>query len=201
MLVPSFHPWPQKQNNAYIWLSLSTECVCVNSENYGPYLSVNSNCKQWLLIADVGSKWSSTGLFLRAATPKRSLLLKNINEYNIKYLPLKWMRSDKFKMSASYEPAIVATSSMNYCFYFPFSFGRSLKGVYEQVNALEVYLNQCTRQQTLTSINQPMPWATTWSNLAFDLYKSFVVIALNQIIYLIQSILRTPNSFSRFNPV
>ena len=34
------------------------------------------------------------------------------------------MRSDKFKMCASYEPAIVATSSMNYCFYFPFSFGK-----------------------------------------------------------------------------
>ena len=50
----------------------------MNSENYGPYLSVNSNCKQLPLIAD-----ASRGLFLRAATPKRSLLLKNINEYNI----------------------------------------------------------------------------------------------------------------------
>lgn len=55
------------------------------------------------------------------------------------------MRSDKFKMSASYEPAIVVTSSMNYCFYFPFSFGRNLKEVYEQVNVFKVYLNQCTR--------------------------------------------------------
>ena len=137
MLVPSFHPWPQKQNNAYIWLSLSTERVCLTSENYRPYLSVNSNYKQWPLIADVGIKWSSRGLFLRAATPsKRSLLLKNINEYNIKYLRIKWMRSDKFKMCASYEPAIVATSSMNYCFYFPFLSVRNLKEVYEQVNAL-----------------------------------------------------------------
>ena len=34
--------------------------------------------------------------------------------------------------------AIVATSSMNYCFHFPFSLGRNLKEVYEQVNALEV---------------------------------------------------------------
>ena len=47
------------------------------------------------------------------------------------------MRSDQFKMSASYEPAIATTSSMNYCFYFPFSFGKeSLKEVYEQVNVL-----------------------------------------------------------------
>ena len=34
------------------------------------------------------------------------------------------MWSDKFKISASYEPAVVATSSMNYCFYFPFSLGK-----------------------------------------------------------------------------
>ena len=57
----------QKQINPYSLLSLSTERICVKPENYRPYLSVNS--KQWPLIADVGSKWSSRGLFLRAATP------------------------------------------------------------------------------------------------------------------------------------
>ena len=65
--------------------------------------------------------------------------------------------------------AIVATSSMNYCFYFPFSFGKESE---RSVTLFKpVYLNQCKRQQTLTSINQPVRWATTWSNLAFDLYK------------------------------
>ena len=43
-----------KQTNAYNLLSLSTERVCVNSENYRPHLSVNY--KQWPLILDVGSK-------------------------------------------------------------------------------------------------------------------------------------------------
>ena len=56
------------------------------------------------------------------------------------------MWSDKFKISASYEPAVVATSSMNYCFYFPFSLisVRNLKEVYEQVNALKFALFKST---------------------------------------------------------
>ena len=51
--------------------------------------------------------------------------------------------------------AIVATSSMNYCFCFPFSFGRNLKGVYEQVNALEVTSFKSISTSTLG--NRPYP--------------------------------------------
>ena len=51
--------------------------------------------------------------------------------------------------------AIVATSSMNYCFCFPFSFGRNLKGVHEQVNALEVTPFKSISTSTLG--NRPYP--------------------------------------------
>ena len=62
------------------------------------------------------------------------------------------MWSDKFKMSESYEPVIVATSSMNYYFYFPFSFGkeseRSVRTGLTHLKSLYLSLSQPVHSAT-----------------------------------------------------
>ena len=70
--------------------------------------------------------------------------------------------------------AIVATRQWIIAFTFLFLSVRNLKEVYEQENALKVTLFKST--STSTSGNwpyldlQPVPRATTWSNVALDLY-------------------------------
>ena len=85
----------------------------------------------------------------------------------------------------------------NILLFFSFLFGKESE-VYEQVNALKIPLISLSQPvHAATDLNldlQSIPWATTWSNLAFDLYRSFEVIEPYQIICLIQSILRTLTS-------
>ena len=65
-------------------------------------------------------------LFPRAATPKRSLLviMKNINEYNIKNLQIKWIRSGKRLMSPQLLPRRQWITGQNKLFFFSFLFGK-----------------------------------------------------------------------------
>ena len=111
-------------------------------------------------------------------------------------------------MSVSYESRNCCHVVNELLLLLSFSFGRNLKGVYEQVNALEVTPFKSISTSTLG--NRPYP---RWINQCpeqlleailhyiYHLYKSLEVIEPNQIIYLIQSILRTPTSFSRVNLV
>ena len=135
------------------------------------------NLKQWPLIPDVGSRWSSGVYFqeqLHRNCPYPWRILKwtqyksSAHKMNTGSTNLRWLRL----MSPQLLPRRQWITGQN-CFYFLSFSVRNLK-VYEQVNALKITLfksiSTSTRGKwpTSTSIKQPMPWSTTWRNLAFD---------------------------------
>ena len=105
----------------------------------------------------MSSKWSSGGSFLRAATPKPSLLMKNINEsahkMNTGPINLRWMHL----MSPELLPRCqwIIGRNIMYCFSFLFLSVRNLTEVYEQVNAPKITLFKSVL--TSTRGNWPQP--------------------------------------------